>query len=151
MNRRNQIVLFIIILAISQSHCSYTILHKHKSSENTNIRNYLTGIDSILAILPPIELENSEAFWEDRIHWVEIGMTREDVFKILPKYKESTAFGGEYEKERSSYLYWVDLKWQIYFIFDHTGDTEFSKNRYANKIIERPKLVREDFRSYMIE
>jgi len=144
----------IIIIGIAFSSfivsCGYTILktnnHHNKGVEQLEV----SEIDSIITLLSPIENINDEKFWKDRISYVKIGMSRKDVYKILPRYSESTSFSDMHHGAYETISYWLDLKWMVTLNFDHTGDTPKSKGNYTNKLIELPELIRKDFKSYRI-
>lgn len=145
-----KIIIISILLSPFIVSCGYTILKTNNHHNKRVEQQKVSEIDSIITLLSPIENINDEKFWENRISYVKVGMSRKDVYKILPKYSESTSFSDMHYGKYETISYWLDLKWMITLNFDHTGDTPKSKGNYTNKLIDLPELIRKDFKSYLI-
>ena len=144
----------IIIIGIALSSfivsCGYTILKTNNHHNKRVEQQEVSEIDSIITLLSPIENINDEKFWKDRISYVKVGMSRKDIYKILPKYSESTSFSDMHHGTHETISYWLDLKWMVKLNFDNTGDTPKSKGRHTNKLIDLPELIRKDFQSFRV-
>jgi hypothetical protein len=84
-----------------------------------------------------------------RLDQVQVGMTRAQVNKIIPKYKGSpkgTIINGGAQFE----TYWIDQRWKVTIGFDYTGVTRDKSGKalervnLGNKLISKPQLIRED-------
>jgi hypothetical protein len=124
--------------------CGYTII----KSKTANFQEESVQNEEYLKFLEPIQKINDESFWKKRIGLVKLGMTRAQVYKILPKYDAAATYDGHYKKNTQSISYSIDLHWYIEIRFDFSGSG--SSNSFfsdQNRLVEKPVLTPQEFRS----
>jgi hypothetical protein len=133
--------ILIVIASIGLVGCGYTIARQEAETRSQ--------LDRKLSQIGLVQDTNDVSFWNSRIALVQIGMSRALVHHILPQKSSSTSFDNFEKDGTEREFYWLDKHWAISLRFDDTGKSYRDSGYDKNLLVEMPKLIREDFRSFM--